>query len=201
MNLLPECVTVDWIRYTSEALANCWAQGLSGGKRYITPQLRTFSVWGKGKKLPGSRSGEHGGCGKTVTFSDFRSGFISDVCAGALSCNRQTYWVGQGYQFFACWVMFHASFVLCWFFQNKLFQKIISVTLFKCQRVCIQIRTGILPVLIWIQTFCKGYQQMTKVATSKKRVKISSIFIMSKWNTSTVRSCSITIKFVRFYAH
>ena len=31
-------------------------------------------------------------CGKTVTFFDFRKGFtISDVCAGALSCNTQTY--------------------------------------------------------------------------------------------------------------
>ena len=26
--------------------------------------------------------------------------------------------------------------------------------------------------LIWVQTVCKGYQQMTKVAASKERVKI-----------------------------
>ena len=31
--------------------------------------------------------------------------------------------------------------------------------------------TDILSVLIWVQTVCKGYQQMTKVATSKERVK------------------------------
>ena len=36
------------------------------------------------------------------------------------------------------------------------------------QTVWTQIRTS---VLIWIQTVCKGYQQMTKVATSKERVK------------------------------
>ena len=28
-------------------------------------------------------------------------------------------------------------------------------------------------VLIWVQTVCKGYQQMTKVAASKERVKLS----------------------------
>ena len=29
--------------------------------------------------------------------------------------------------------------------------------------VCIQIRTDFLSILIWVQTVCKGYQQMTKV--------------------------------------
>ena len=44
----------------------------------------------------------------------------------------------------------------------------------ECQMVWIQIRTDILSVLIWVQTVSKGYQQTTKVATSKKRDKESS---------------------------
>ena len=39
-----------------------------------------------------------------------------------------------------------------------------------CQRVCIQIRTIVLSVLIREQTVCKSYQQITKVAADKKRV-------------------------------
>ena len=31
--------------------------------------------------------------------------------------------------------------------------------------------TDVPSVLIWVQTVCKGYQQMTKVAASKKEVK------------------------------
>ena len=50
-----------------------------------------------------------------------------------------------------------------------------SGTLSKCQMVWIQIRTNILLVLIWVQTVCKGYQQMTKVATSKERFKCNKI--------------------------
>ena len=32
-------------------------------------------------------------------------------------------------------------------------------------------RTNVLLVLIWVKTVCIGYQQMTKVATTKERVK------------------------------
>ena len=35
-----------------------------------------------------------------------------------------------------------------------------------------QIRTDTLTVLIWTQTVCKGYQQMTKVAACNERVKV-----------------------------
>ena len=56
------------------------------------------------------------------------------------------------------------------FFQNQLFQNILSGTLSECQTVWIQIRTDILSVLIWVWTVCKCYQQMTKVATSKEIV-------------------------------
>ena len=58
------------------------------------------------------------------------------------------------------------------FFQNQFFKKIIlSETLSECQTVWIQIRTNIVSVLIWVQTVCKDRQQITKVATSKGRVK------------------------------
>ena len=57
------------------------------------------------------------------------------------------------------------------FFQNLLFQKVLSGTLSQCQTVWIQIKTVILLILIWIQTVCKGYQQTTKVAAGKERAK------------------------------
>ena len=43
------------------------------------------------------------------------------------------------------------------------------------QTVWIQIRPNVLSGLTWIQTVCKGYQQMTKVATSEERVKVVRI--------------------------
>ena len=54
-------------------------------------------------------------------------------------------------------------------FSKLSFQKILSGTLSECQTVWIQIRNDILLVLIWVQTVCKGYQQMTKVTASKER--------------------------------
>ena len=47
------------------------------------------------------------------------------------------------------------------FFQNLLFHKILSGILSECQTDLIQIRTNILLGLIWVQTVCKSYQQMT----------------------------------------
>ena len=74
----------------------------------------------------------------------------------------------------ACWVIFHAL-LLSADFQNELknIQKILSGKLSVCQIIRVQIRTGILMDLIWVQTDCKGYQQMTKVATCKARVNMS----------------------------
>ena len=59
------------------------------------------------------------------------------------------------------------------FFQNQLFQKKkkLSGTLLECQTVWIQIRTDFMSALIWVQTVCKGYQQMANVAASKERAK------------------------------
>ena len=82
------------------------------------------------------------------------------------------------------------------FFKINFFQKKISGTLSECQMVCIQIRTDILSVLIWVQTVCKGYQQTTKVTASKERVKfhipselfVEYIFILDKF--SYLLSCT-----------
>ena len=63
-------------------------------------------------------------------------------------------------------------------FQKKLFQKILSGTL--------SVSNGLDPdqdgrnvgpdlipsVLIWAQTICKGYQQMTQISASKERAKL-----------------------------
>ena len=57
------------------------------------------------------------------------------------------------------------------FFKINFFPKILSGTLLECQMVWIQMRNDILLVLIWVQTNCKGYQQMTK-DTCKERIKL-----------------------------
>ena len=66
-------------------------------------------------------------------------------------------------------------------FQNLLFRKILSGTLSEGQIVWIQIRTKMLLVLIWFHTTCKGYQQTTKVATSKESInKVLSLLQVEK---------------------
>ena len=47
------------------------------------------------------------------------------------------------------------------FFQSPLFRKKNQEYHQECQTIWIQIRDDILSCLIWIQTVCKGYQQMT----------------------------------------
>ena len=54
------------------------------------------------------------------------------------------------------------------FFQNQLFQKILSVIPSECQTDWIQIRPDILSGLIWLQTVCKSYQQTTLQFSSIK---------------------------------
>ena len=55
------------------------------------------------------------------------------------------------------------------------------------------IRADILSILIWLQTVCKGFQQMTKDATSKERVKESGKCKLNGMEESTskewVNSC------------
>ena len=74
---------------------------------------------------------------------------------------------------FVCWVILHAfwSSVDFFFFQNWFFQNLSGIPS-QCQTVWIQIRPD---VLIWVLTVCKGYQQMTKVATSGERVKLLAL--------------------------
>ena len=57
------------------------------------------------------------------------------------------------------------------FFNDLFSQKNVSGTLSECQTVWLQIRTDVLSVLIWVQTVCKGYQQMTKSMLSRKALK------------------------------
>ena len=47
------------------------------------------------------------------------------------------------------------------FFQNHLFPNILSGIPSECQTVCTEIRNNTLLALIWVQTVCKDYQQMT----------------------------------------
>ena len=60
---------------------------------------------------------------------------------------------------------FFMIFVVC-FFSKIYFSKHSSRTLSECQMVCIPIRTD----LVWVQTVCKGYQQMTNVSLERKAI-------------------------------
>ena len=58
------------------------------------------------------------------------------------------------------------------FFQNNIFKKFFHKHN-QGQMVWIQISTEIMSVLIWVQTVCKGYQQMKKTDRyTKERVNI-----------------------------
>ena len=61
----------------------------------------------------------------------------------------------------AYWEIFHAFLLSADVFQNKPFRKFLSGIPLKCLRIWTQIRPSILSGLIWFQTVCKGYQQMT----------------------------------------
>ena len=51
------------------------------------------------------------------------------------------------------------------FFRNQLFRKILSGIVLECQTVWIQIRPDI---MAWVQTVCKGNQQMRQVGKELK---------------------------------
>ena len=62
---------------------------------------------------------------------------------------------------FTPWEIFHVFFLSsAYFFQNQLFQKILSRIPSECQTDWIQIRPDVLPDLFCIQTVFKGCQQM-----------------------------------------
>ena len=54
------------------------------------------------------------------------------------------------------------------FFQDQLFQKILSGIQSECQTDWIQIRPDLLSGLIWVQSVFQGYQQMTLVGHDLK---------------------------------
>ena len=68
---------------------------------------------------------------------------------------------------FCClWIFFFFSIN---FFEKKSLSGIPSLS----HTIWMQIRPNSLSGLIWVQTVCTGYQQMTKVATGRERVKKS----------------------------
>ena len=82
---------------------------------------------------------------------------------------------------FARWVIFHAFLLYADFFQNQLFQKILSGIPPACQSVWIQIRTDISLGLIWVQTVWTGYQQTTLVG--------NALMYVSCWYCEPIFDC------------
>ena len=64
------------------------------------------------------------------------------------------------------------------FLKINFFKKNLSGIPLECQTVWIQIRLDVLMGLIWIKTVCKGYLQMTKVATSGERVSKTTYLVI-----------------------
>ena len=55
----------------------------------------------------------------------------------------------------------------------------LSETLSECQTVWIQNRTDIFSVLIWVQTVCNGYQQITTLPLARKELNKALILCTS----------------------
>ena len=68
--------------------------------------------------------------------------------------------------------IFHSFLSSADFFQNQLFRKNLSGIPSECQTDWIQIRPTILSGLIWVQSVCKDYDQMTLV---DKELKVSNM--------------------------
>ena len=66
---------------------------------------------------------------------------------------------------YLCWVTFN-DFLLIYFFSKLTFYFSVPLIIIECQMVWFQIRADVFSVLIWVQTFCKCYQRMTKIAAS-----------------------------------
>ena len=73
----------------------------------------------------------------------------------------------------------HAFLSSADFFQNQLFQKILSGIPSECQTDWIQIRSDILSGMIWVQTVCKCYEQTTLVDNEFINQIINSSSIIS----------------------
>ena len=79
---------------------------------------------------------------------------------------KTVYWSALGFQILL--LLFLHSLIVC---HILLFECWIFSIPSRCQTVWIQIRPDVFSGLIWIHSVCKGYQQMTKVATSWQGVK------------------------------
>ena len=64
-----------------------------------------------------------------------------------------------------------------------------------CQTVWIQIRPDILSGLIWVQTVCKRYQQMIKVAASGKELNTEQLLDTTFWLKPWLKSISFGSNF------
>lgn len=85
LNPFLKCFTGRWFRLTADALNDGRAKGLS---RLV---ITTRNNYKKEKKSQVARSGEYGGCGKTVTFSDFKKYFTNlGSCVGGLLWSIRT---------------------------------------------------------------------------------------------------------------
>ena len=73
------------------------------------------------------------------------------------------FYLNTNFKSLAYWVIFHAFLSSADFFQNKLFEKILSGIPSECQTVWTLIRPDDSSGLIWVQTVCQGYQQTTLV--------------------------------------
>ena len=63
----------------------------------------------------------------------------------------------------------HAFLPSAVFFQNQPFRKILSGKQSERQTIWIRIRPDKMSDLVWVQTVCKGYQQMTQVGKEFKK--------------------------------
>ena len=82
------------------------------------------------------------------------------------------------------WVVYLSGtlfiFMICWlsavFYKKKLLWKISFKYTIRLSTYHIKIRPDILSGLIWVQTVCQGYQQMTMEATSRQKLTFIPLF-------------------------
>ena len=98
---------------------------------------------------------------------------------------------------FANWVILHAFLSSADFFQNKLIRKNLSGIPLECQTVWICIRPDILSGLIWVQTVCKGYQQMTPVG-KELTLKTKGIFHNDAFNKVRITLVNVYVDLLVF---
>ena len=109
---------------------------------------------------------ENIGCGYTLEVFPRDAKKFARKQSFPLTCDKKIagFQLNQGvcYLLFVLyWVILHAFLSSADFFQNQLFQKILSGIPSECQTVWIPIRPDVLSGSIWVKTVCKGNQQTT----------------------------------------